>query len=57
MTYKKDWGGNDIVPTKKKRKCPRCGCMHNHPTEDKLCEKCEIEWVAEYEQRLDVNGE
>jgi hypothetical protein len=24
--------------------------MHHYPTEDKLCEKCEGEWVEEYEK-------
>lgn len=39
-----------VVLTKRKRKCPRCNKMHNWPTEDKLCEKCEQEWCEEYEK-------
>lgn len=28
-----------------KVKCPRCGRKHTWPTEDKLCRRCEKEWV------------
>ena len=42
----------------KKRTCPRCHKKHTWPTEDKLCKKCEGEWVAsaEYALRLATMG-
>jgi NMD protein affecting ribosome stability and mRNA decay len=36
---------------KEKRKCPRCGKYHHWPTDDKLCRKCEEEWVDSLEYK------
>lgn len=36
----------------KLRVCPRCSKLHRWPTEDNLCWKCELEWVAECAVKL-----